>query len=97
MERFNPIRSANGYLEDIACGRIQLHFPITCQDDFRHPFGGSNVDSLYIGPIDCFEPLVRLDFFKHFREGDARCFSRSPFFRWLNPGPLFLDLQQKSG
>ncbi len=92
MERFNPIRSANGYLEDFASGRIQLHFPITCQEDFCHPFRRSNIDSLNIGPIECFESLVRLDFFQHVREGNAWYFSRSLFFRRLNPSPLFLDL-----
>lgn len=94
MERLNPIRSANCDLHDFACGRIQLHFPITFQDEFRDPFGGSDVDSLDIGPIERFETLVRSDFFQHVTKGNAWYFSGPLLFWRLNPGPLLFDLQQ---
>jgi hypothetical protein len=64
--------------------RIQLHFPITCQDESCDPFGGSNVDSLDIGPIEYFESLVRSNFFEHVRKGNAGYFS-VPFFSGAEP------------
>lgn len=97
MQRLNPIRASYRDLHDFSRCGIDLHFPIVSHKNFGDPFGGPDIDSLDVRPIERFESRVGADLFQHVREGNARGFRGPLFLGRLNPTPLLFDLEHQSG
>lgn len=95
MQGLDPVTPANFALDDLAFSQIDLNLMVISSPDLDDPLGRTNIKAIDIFPIADLRLVVRTGDFENLAQRDIGIQGSDPGRR-LDPGPLFLDLQNQS-